>query len=262
MTKYKILFLDVDGTILPPDHVIQESTKDAIKQIQAKGIEVFIATGRPLHEMDALAQQLNVSSFIAYNGAYATYQGQDLYKEPLDEAAVKQFLKIAKEHQHEAVLYTNRTNAFTDLQSPLSHEFIEVFSLHKNEAYTPAIDSIVLGMTLINLKPGDTALYDNNAGIRLSQVNIEKMQHCYDVIHHRVNKGFGVQHVLRYLGIDKECSIAFGDGMNDKEMLQGVGESFAMGNSHPDLIRFAKHKTTDVTNSGISNGLKKLGLVE
>ncbi|WP_042455699.1 HAD family hydrolase [Neobacillus dielmonensis] len=262
MTQYKILFLDVDGTIFPPDHTIQESTKNAIAQVQSMGIEVFIATGRPLHEMEDLAQQLNVKSFIGYNGAYATYHGQDLYQFPMEEPIVKQFLKVAKENQHEAVLYTNSSNAFTDLQSPFIKEFIKVFSLSKNHSYTPAIDHRVLGMTLINLRPGDTSLYTNNAGIRLSQVNIGNMQHCYDVIHERVNKGYGVNQVLQHLGIDKVQSIAFGDGMNDKEMLQSVGESFAMGNSHPDLFRYAKHKTTTVTNSGIYNGLKKIGLVE
>ncbi|WP_462411831.1 HAD family hydrolase [Neobacillus sp. Marseille-QA0830] len=262
MTEYKILFLDVDGTILPPDHIIQDSTKDAIRQVQSKGIEVFIATGRPLHEMDDLARQLNVNSFIGYNGAYATYRGQDLYQEPLDESAVKQFLKIAKENRHEAVLYTNSKNVFTDLHSPILEEFIEVFALRKNGAYTPTIDAHVLGMTLVNLKPEDTVLYQNDAGIRLSQVNIGSMLHCYDVIHDKVNKGYGVELVLQHLGIDKESSIAFGDGMNDKEMLLSVGESFAMGNSHPDLFPFAKHTTTDVSESGIYNGLKKIGLVE
>ena len=62
--------------------------------------------------------------------------------------------------------------------------------------------------------------------------------------------------------IIKEQSIAFGDGMNDKEMLEVVGERFAMGNAHPELFQYAKYNTTAVTDSGIFNGLKKLGLVK
>ena len=72
--EYKLLFLDIDGTILMPDHTYSESTKDAISQLKDLGIEVFIATGRPLHEIKELGQELNVDSFIAYNGAYAIYK--------------------------------------------------------------------------------------------------------------------------------------------------------------------------------------------
>ena len=53
--NYKIVFLDIDGTILMPDHKYASSTKDAIAQLKDQGVEVFIATGRPLHEVKELA---------------------------------------------------------------------------------------------------------------------------------------------------------------------------------------------------------------
>jgi Cof subfamily protein (haloacid dehalogenase superfamily) len=262
MPNYKVLFLDIDGTLVKPDDTIEDSAKEAITQVQAKGLEVFFATGRPLHEIVDLAKELNISSFIGYNGAYAIYQGKDIFQEPMNSSTVSHFIKIAKENDHEVVLYTNRKNAFTNLNSETVLEFMKTFHLHKNELYDASINRAVLGMTLINLKKDDEpALYNNEEGIHLSQVNVEGMRHCYDVIRDRVNKGYGVQVVLKQLGLNKENSIAFGDGMNDKEMLQNVGEGFAMGNGHPDLFQYAKHRTTDVSDSGIYNGLKMLGLV-
>lgn len=262
MTNYKVLFLDIDGTLVRPDDTIEKSTKEAISQVQAKGLEVFLATGRPLHEIGALAKELNIHSFIGYNGAYAVYNGEDIFQEPMKSSTVSNFLAIAKENQHEVVLYTNSKNAFTNINSEIITAFMEKFYLHKNEPYDPSINSAVLGMTLVNLKKDDPALYNKEKGIHLTQVNVEGMRHCYDVIRDSVNKGFGVQVVLKQLGLNKEDSIAFGDGMNDKEMLQNVGEGFAMGNGHPDLFQYAKHRTTDVTNSGIYNGLRTLGLVD
>ena len=262
MTDYKILFLDIDGTLVTPEDTIEESTKEAVSQIQEKGIEVFLATGRPLHEIDDLAKELNINSFIGYNGAYAIYQGQDIFQEPMNSETVRHFLDIAAANQHQAVLYTHEKNYYTDLYSQMMNEFIKKFHLHKNEIYSPSINSSVLGMTLVNLQENEASLYNSEEGIHLSQVNVEGMRHCYDVIRDKVNKGYGVQMVLKRLGMNKESSIAFGDGMNDKEMLQNVGESFAMGNGHPELFQYAKHKTTDVTNSGIYNGLKKIKLVK
>ncbi|MFP5115166.1 Cof-type HAD-IIB family hydrolase [Bacillaceae bacterium C204] len=262
MGNYKVLFLDIDGTLLRPDDSIEDSTKEAIAQVQSLGLEVFLATGRPLHEIDELAKELNIHSFIGYNGAYAIYKGADIFQKPMNSSTVKNFLTIAKENDHEVVLYTNSKNVFTNMESEILTDFMHKFHLHKNEPYSPSVNNAVLGMTLVNLKKEDPSLYQNDEGIHLSQVNLEGMRHCYDVIRDSVNKGYGVQVVLERLGIDKESSIAFGDGMNDKEMLQNVGEGFAMGNGHPDLFQYAKHRTTNVTDSGIFNGLKMLGLVK
>ncbi|MGJ7912703.1 HAD family hydrolase [Neobacillus sp. LXY-1] len=262
MTDYKCLFLDVDGTILTPDNTIQSSTRDAIAQVQNKGVEVFLSTGRPLHEIDELAKELNIQSFVGYNGAYAKYKGKDLYQESMDPEIIEQFLKIAKEHNHKAVLFTDSANFFTEMDSPTVKEFIEVFHLTKNEVYSRQKERNILGMTLMNLKETDPELYQPTPGFHLSQVNIANMLHCYDVIMDKINKGYGIQMVLKHLGLSKEVAIAFGDGMNDKEMLHSVGEGFAMGNGHPDLFQYAKHRTTAVTDSGIFNGLKSLGLVE
>ncbi|MDQ0220740.1 HAD family hydrolase [Peribacillus cavernae] len=81
-------------------------------------------------------------------------------------------------------------------------------------------------------------------------------------IRDNVNKGIGVKTFLEYLGLQRENSIAFGDGLNDKEMLAFAGESFAMGNAHTDLFSYAKNKTTDVLNAGVYNGLNSLGLID
>ena len=92
---YKSVFLDIDGTILKPDHTFTDSTKNAIRQMRTKGIEVFLATGRPLHELGELANQLDVHSFIGYNGAYATHNDQTFYNEPIHQDIVKQYIEIS-----------------------------------------------------------------------------------------------------------------------------------------------------------------------
>jgi Cof subfamily protein (haloacid dehalogenase superfamily) len=262
MVDYKVLFLDVDGTIIRPDDSIEESTKYSIKQVQAKGIEVFLATGRPLHELKELSEDLKINSFIGYNGAHGIYKGQELFYDPMKAETVQHLLDIAKKHNHEVVLYTNEKNIFSNLHHSSIKEFMTKLHLYKNDLYSPEINHHVLGLTLVNLKPGDDCLYNNVAGIHLSQVNVPGLEHCYDVIRVKVNKGYGIDMVLRHLNIKKQNAIAFGDGLNDKEMLRNVGYGFAMGNAHPDLFQYAYKKTTAVTDSGIYNGLKSIGLVD
>ena len=260
--EYELLFLDIDGTILMPDHTYSDSTKNAISQLKDLGMEVFIATGRPLHEIKKLGQELNVDSFIAYNGAYAVYNNQTIVDDPLDALQVQQFLEIAEENNHEMVLYANGINYFTSLDHPLVKNFIETFQLRNNALYINEVIDPILGITLMNITPSQTVLYERDKNIHLSQVNVEGNKHAYDIIRDNVNKGEAVKKILQRLNIKKEHSIAFGDGMNDKEMLQAVGEGFAMANAHPELFDYAKHKTTSVSDSGIYNGLKTLGLVQ
>lgn len=260
-TNYKILFLDIDGTILTPEDKIQDSTKIAVQLMKEKGLEVFLATGRPLHEISNIGETLAIQSFIGYNGAYAIHNGKDVFRQPMSPDLVTKYLEIANEKGNELILYTNTHNLLSHPEGEMTKQFSAKFHLKKNRAFTTDEKENILGITVVNLKEEDIALYEAFPDVHLSQVNIDGFRHSYDVISDKVNKGFAVSLILKKLDIEKASSIAFGDGLNDKEMLQVVGEGFAMGNAHEMLFSYAKHKTTSVTDSGIYNGLKWLGLI-
>lgn len=259
---YKILFLDIDGTILKPDHTVPDSTKDAIFQVKQRGIQVFLATGRPLHEVKDLAEELGIHSYIGYNGAYAVHEGHTIIDKPMDGKIIRRFIDIAKTNSHEMVLYTSEKNYFTSLGRPIIEKFIQTFQLKQNERFHPSVENRILGVTLIDLNGQKPGLYDIDADLHFSPVNVIGVEQSLDVIRKSINKGIAVKKMLQHLDIPNNAAIAFGDGMNDKEMLEEVGKGFAMGNSHPDLFACAKHRTSDVSDSGIFNGLQQLGLVE
>lgn len=259
---YRAVFLDIDGTILMPDHSYSESTVEAIKQLTAKNIHVFIATGRPLHEIIGLGSELGIENYIGYNGASAIYQGKEIVHEPMDKQIIQQFLELAKSKQHEMVLYTNRQNYFTAMDDPVTKAFIETFQMKENTNDLDMKTAQILGVTLMKLKEEDASDYEITENIHLSRVNVPGMQHAYDVIRGNVNKGEAIKQVLQHLNLNKEQTIAFGDGLNDKEMLSTAGTGFAMGNADPKLLPYASHRTTEVSEDGIFNGLKQLGLVK
>ena len=67
--------------------------------------------------------------------------------------------------------------------------------------------------------------------------------------------------MIDYLGIDLADTVAFGDGPNDYEMMEYVATSVAMGNASDDLKSLASFVTTAISEDGIYNGMKKLGLI-
>lgn len=258
---YKALFLDIDGTILMPDHTYTDLTKEAISRAKEQGIEVFLSTGRPAHEIDELAEALAIDSVIGYNGAYATYHGEVLVNEPMDAETVNAFLDISKTQGNDAVLYMKGKNLFTTLDDPKIKQFIDFFQLQHNDKYNETYNQDILGMTLLKMDDIELDPFKINPNIHLSPVHLEGIEHSYDLIRQTVNKGQAVKVLLDKLQISKEQAIAFGDGMNDKEMLQAVGHGFAMENAHPDLFNYATYRTTTVHESGIYHGLKTLGLI-
>ena len=258
---YKIAFFDIDGTILRSDHTYDKSTKDAIDQLHNQGIQVVLATGRPLHELDKLGKELNVDAFIGYNGTYAVYKNDVIVHHPFDSELIKKILEVAYNQNDELLLYTNQNNLFSDLKNVITQNFIDTFQLIHNGVYYENMEKSILGATLVSIDPNSASLYEVDPQIRLAPVNVKQVEGSYDIILKNVTKGTAVEKMLQYFNMTKEQAIAFGDGMNDKEMMQIVGESFAMGNAHPDLFQYAKHRTSSVEDSGIYKGLKYLGII-
>lgn len=258
---YKALFLDIDGTILKPDHTYTDLTKEAITKAQQQDIEVFLATGRPAHEIDDIARDLNINSLIGYNGAYATHHGEVLVNEPMEAERVKDFLNLSKQLGNDIVLYMKGKNLYTSLDNPSTKYFIDFFQIKHNDKFDEKYIHDILSMTLLNMDSIKPHHFNIDPNIHLSPVHLKGLEHSYDVIRKNVNKGEAINVLLNKLQISKNEAIAFGDGMNDKEMLQAVGHGVAMGNAHADLFDYAKYRTTTVDESGIHAGLKKLGVI-
>src|SRR5699024_10382870 len=175
---------------------------------------------------------------------------------------IHSFLEAAKMHGFDMVLYANDKNYFTSFDTPDVQTFLDTFQLTTNAPWHPDVKANILGVTLIGVDDDSLKHLSVPTGIHLSPVHVGDVQDAYDIIRQNVNKGQAVQIVLVTMNIFQTVAIAFGDGMNDKEMLHVVGDGFAMCNAHPDLLSYAKHRTNTVTDAGIYNGLKQLGVID
>lgn len=259
---YRALFLDIDGTILQPDHTYTPSTQEAIRQVKSAGLDVFLCTGRPFVDIQNLASNFEITSTVTYNGAYALHQGDVIFNAPMKQEDVEKMVSIAGQSESEMVLYTTENNYFTSLTNPYVEDFNNVFQLHQNKIFTPDVADKIVSASAINVTEEQVKDFEITEDYHLSKVNVPHASESYDVLRTSVNKGIAIKHMLEHLNISPSEVIAFGDGMNDKEMLQFVGTGIAMGNADSRLVEYADFQTTSVTDSCIFNGLKKLGLVK
>ncbi|WP_054026101.1 Cof-type HAD-IIB family hydrolase [Bacillus sp. FJAT-28004] len=256
---YKIVFFDIDGTLINEQKEIPADTIKAIAELKESGVEPVIATGRAPYFIKPLAEQLGIESFVCLNGGYVVYKGTTLYKREIEKSRLERLVKVAAEHNH-GLVFEGEHNFFADKED---HPFIidSVNSLKVDlPGYNPEFwktDGIY--QVFLHCESQDEHLYD---GLHDELKLIRWHPQAIDVLPAGGSKAQGIEALLDKLGYTTVDAVAFGDGLNDIEMLETVGLGIAMGNSHPDLLPFADYVTTHVDEQGIRNGLVKAGLLE
>src|SRR5690625_3738099 len=94
--NHNIIFFDIDGTLVDEEKKISSSVKQAIKQLQSKGVHVAIATGRPPFMFEDIRRELNIHSYISFNGQHIVYNGETIYENPIAQHNIIRLYKDSK----------------------------------------------------------------------------------------------------------------------------------------------------------------------
>jgi Cof subfamily protein (haloacid dehalogenase superfamily) len=257
--KKPIVFFDIDGTLLDETKVIPDSTKKAVRLLQEKGIHTVIATGRVPKMFYWIQKELNIDSFVSMNGQYVVFDGQEIYANPINPELLQSISTMTASKGH-ALAYCSQDDFMV---SEGNHPFIESSFDSLMMSY-PKVDEgyyknrpIYQGHLYCN--GGDEHLYVDH----FPDFNFVKWHDfAYDFLPKGASKAVGIHKLLEHLDIKNENSFAFGDGLNDLEMLTMIGTGIAMGNGVPEAKAAADLITTTSSNHGILNGLIQVGLLE
>lgn len=256
--EHKILFLDIDGTILDEEKNIPVGVKEAISEAKENGHEIVIATGRAPFTAKIILDQLKIDSFICYNGQIVQYKGKIIRRGVIEKNELQQLTDFAKKRKQPVVYMDN--NEFVsnipdhqDVFESISSLKISLPRTEENFFLTNDIHQALIFCSLEEQKEYEKA-FSNLKFVRWHRVS------C-DVLPKGVSKAKGIELFLNYINKSKDDAIAFGDGLNDIEMLDFVGTSVAMGNSVEELKKHATLVTDHVSENGLVNAMKKLGLI-
>lgn len=256
--SYKIVFFDIDGTLVNEEKEIPADTIQAISELKDRGVEPVIATGRAPYFIKPLAEALGIESYVCLNGGYVVYKGQPLYKREIGKDSLEMLVALAAQHDH-GLVFEGEHQYYADRKD---HPFIteSVMSLKID---LPAFDPEFwrgneIFQVFLHCESHDEHLYES---LKSEFTLIRWHPQAMDVLPAGGSKAQGIAALLDKLGYTAEDAAAFGDGLNDKEMLEYVGFGVAMGNSHPELLPFANFVTTHVDEQGIRNGLIEAGLL-
>jgi Cof subfamily protein (haloacid dehalogenase superfamily) len=254
----KIVFFDIDGTLLNKQNVIPQSTKDAIKTLRENGVYVAIATGRAPKMFEDILKELNINSYISNNGQYVVFEGKTIYTNPMQTEALHMLAEDAANLKH-PMLFTNEKNVVVTDEN---HPHINESYLHLGLDY-PAVNKSYykehdLFQCCVFCEQKDEEFYLN----KYPQFDfIRWHEFSIDVLPKGGSKAQGIEKMLELTGFTKENTYAFGDGLNDLEMISFVGTGVAMGNAVEELKQVANHVTTSSCEDGIYNALRTFELI-
>lgn len=258
MMNDKIVFFDIDGTLLDHDKNLPQSTKLAIQNLKEKGVHVAIATGRAPFMFADLMKELGIDTFVSFNGQYVMYDNEVVHKQPLSTQEINDLEKIAMTRHHPMV-FLNQENMFANKQThPQIKESIESLKV-KHPLYDPLFyHNNEIYQALLFCEGHEEEQYISE----FSNFHfIRWHEYSLDILPKGGSKAIGIQKMTERLGFSTENVYAFGDGLNDLEMLGYVGTSVAMGNALPEVKGVANFITKNVDEDGIMHGLKEVGLL-
>lgn len=255
---YKIVFFDVDGTLVNyEDGCMEESTRNAIQQLKSKGIHIVAATGRPLSMCQDL-RNVGIETFITANGAYAKHQDQVIHKIPVAKEIVQAVKAFADENKQSLSFFTEQLSMNSIQEKETLKAMQETLSLQE---YPIINEDIVTQEVYLMCLYGDEAI-EKKYTSKFPHL-LFKRWHPYiiNVLQYDVSKSIAVQAVLDYFDLSPEDALAFGDGDNDIDMLEQVGFGIAMGNSSEALKNVANYVTKKSTEDGIDYALRELQII-
>lgn len=263
---YKLLAIDMDGTLLNSNRVISKANKEAIKKAIEKGVNVVITSGRGLKGLSNFLSEVNLRGdnqyIIANNGgtiyktsnfeciAYKGLYGRDLVKA---HNLSKEFGLNMIAYTHEGPI-ASEENEFTRFERELVGNPVKIINFNSDIKDDDEITKILFSQTeeLLAKKMLEMPkeFYNEYNAVKTMPTVLEVMdKNC--------SKGYGVKVLADKLGIKREEIICIGDQANDIEMITFAGLGIAMGNAIDELKAIAKYITSDNDNDGVAKAIEK-----
>lgn len=234
----KLVVIDLDGTLLNPDHSISQNSKQTLQQLYQQGIEVMLATGRHYQDVYLLAQQLQIPTrLITSNGARVhNKQAKLIYENHIPENLVREILALSSGYEVHRNLYQQDLWLVEEPNEPLlniHHSSGFEYQITDFDAIDyQHIDKFYFNAPHQKLIPLQQQLINKFA----DQLYITFTTETYlEVMNKGVSKGQALEKVLIQKNIKTSEVMAFGDGLNDVDMLKLVDYPVVMENAHPDL---------------------------
>ena len=291
---YKLLAIDLDGTLLNSYGEVSSKNKKSIKNAVEKNVEVILTSGRPIMSVKNLANELGCNKYMICGNGAITYNIQKeevIYDRFLEKSKVLQIIKICEENSiyynvytektiltknlNYNILFYNQENANKPEEKKTNITVIDDiynYVLEKeNENYLKITicdnSKIIFGSIIRKLRMiKDVEVLDvahmSRKMIKDGTDRVSLEYYYTEITNTNVDKWYALENLAKKIGIRKEEIIAIGDNVNDLQMVKNAGLGVMMGNSAPYIKETADVVVKDNDNDGVAEAIEKYILTE
>lgn len=286
---YKIIAIDLDGTLLNSYGLVSNENKEMIKKAIDSGKEIVLASGRPVSSVRSFANEIGADKYIICgNGSilYDLKEEEILYDKFIEKQKVLQIIKICEENSiyyniytenltiakslnYNVLVYNNENQNKTDDKKTNIKIVSDIYKYIEDAQDINVLkiticddNKIIFGgiiRKLREIKNIDVLDVSHMARKTIKTGTEEiKIEYFYtEITSQNVNKWKAIQELAQKLDIPKEEIAAIGDNINDKEMIENAGLGIIMGNSAPYMKEFADVVVADNNANGVAEAIEK-----
>lgn len=271
MGKYKLIALDMDGTLLNSKKEISPVTLEMLHRAEAEGKEIVLSTGRGVAELKEYEEKLKVVRYLNGTSGAVVYDWKEkkvVAENPLDPKELEIILDAAKKEDamvhlftvEEALIQQSHLDCLEEYQMGIYRKMYETVAKKVENIYAYYAEH-PFPVTKCNLyhrcveSRARTEQYLRERGIASAMVHSEITALEFNAA--GVNKGTGLLQLCEHLHVSPEEVIAVGDANNDLEVLQIAGLSVAMGNGIEEVKALADVVVADCDHDGCAEAIEK-----
>jgi Cof subfamily protein (haloacid dehalogenase superfamily) len=268
---YKMVCIDMDGTLLGKGKKVSEESKKAIKEIHDKGVEVVVTTGRIYNNAEYYSNLLGVESpVIAANGAIVRekYTNKVIYENPIQTKECIKLVDMLYKMKMYFHFYTldsiycsnNLTQLATKLymtkqvgDDSLKINYYVINNIEKWKSFFRENNGKITKCIAFSLNPEKISKLKNSLNEFDDIVYFGAGRRSVEINNKGVSKGNAVKVLADYYGFKREEIICIGDNENDLSMIEYAGVGIAMGNAIEPVKKIAEY----ITDTNLENGVAK-----
>lgn len=269
---YKLVCIDMDGTLLNKDHKVSLENKKALEEALKRGVRIAISTGRVYPTIEVYSKLLGIDvDVICSNGAYIKERDSDdiIFKSTLSEELFNKIYNVIKKYKFLAYFDTIEgiisetkipdSDSYRLMNSWVNEEKIKLYEISDfREAFKDKKHSI-LKVILIQTKESKSFEEAKSDLEEISKIGDLAFSWggALEIMEKGTTKGNAVKMLAEKLNIKKEEVMCIGDSGNDLSMLKEAGLSVVMGNASDNIKKYADFVTDTNENSGVAKAINK-----
>jgi len=264
MNGIRLIACDLDGTLLDEHKQLPADFTHTLAQLAARGVVFCPASGRQYHSILALfPERTSTMPVIAENGALVMMGERELASSCLAQADVRQLVAtwhtLTQQGLEIGAVLCGKRSAYVERSgSSFISEVAKYYPRLDEVDDLAAVADDFLKLAMCVPGSAEREIYPHFAGLGPSLKAVVSGENWVDVMASGVNKGRGLQQLQAALGIERVQTMAFGDFVNDLEMLDAAAHSYAMKNAHPAVVARARFRAPCNTERGVQQVIHSL----